>query len=97
MTNELDAEARKLVAIFNEYAPDYAPDLEWFGMTTGGVFGDEQHFVFEATQYIDEEGLDALRVHDREVEYIEAYEFEDEVHIQIQLPVEGCVPGEDDA
>lgn len=91
----LEREAEALVEIFNDAAPDYSPDLEWFGMGVDHEDLDEQ-FVLEAPEYIDNEGLDALRDHGRVVRYIEAYEYDGEVNVQIEIPVEGTVPGEGD-
>jgi len=59
---DLEREADEIMSIFNEAAPDYSPDLEWFGMTLDQKT-EEQQFVMEAEKYIDRYGLDAELVH----------------------------------
>lgn len=87
----LEREADALAEIFNEASPDYAPELEWFAMSHDRET-DKQRFVFEAFDYIDTEGLQALRQHGRTVQYIEAYEYGDNVSAQVHIPVQGSVP-----
>lgn len=89
---ELEAEAQALVETFNDANPDYGPELEWFAMSTDSDTGD-QSFVFEASRYIDPDGLSALRESGRHVRYIEAYEYQGEVKVQIHIPVKGGVQG----
>lgn len=89
--DELEAEAQALVARFNNAKPSYSPELERFGMSFDHG-SDEEHFVFEATDYIDGDGLSALRECGRTVRYIEAYEFDGGVSTQIQIRVQGEVP-----
>jgi len=88
--NELDREAEEITSIFNDAAPDYSPDLEWFGM---GLDHDtkERQFVMEAEKYVDSDGLAALRDSGYEVQYIEAHnhEYDDEVVVSISVPVRG--------
>lgn len=91
--DELEAEARALVERFNDAKPSYSPDLEWFGMSYDRDT-DEQQFVFESDDYIDSDGLSALRSCGRTIRYIEAYEFDGSIGVQIQLPVRGEVPSE---
>lgn len=88
---QLEAEAHAIETIFNEAAPDYSPDLEWFGMTVDHET-EERSFVFESFGYIDTGGLTALRECGRKVRYIEAYEYGDEVSVQIELRVHGEIP-----
>lgn len=88
---KLDAEARALVTIFNDAKADYSPELEWFGMSHDREAGQER-FVLEAEKYIDEDGLAALRDAGREVAYIEGYEYDGEVGVQIAVPVADEVP-----
>lgn len=90
----LEREAEALVEMFNGAAADYSPDIEWFGMSHDIETG-EDAFVLEAAEYIDNDGLDALRDHGRIVQYIEAYEVDGDVAIQIEIPVRDTVPGED--
>ena len=87
----LEAEADALVEIFNGAAPDYSPDLDWFGMGLDHET-ETQQFVLEAEGYIDPDGLAALRDCGRTIDYIEGYEYDGEVQIQIQLPVRGETP-----
>jgi hypothetical protein len=89
--DNLEAEAQALVDRFNDAKPSYSPELEWFGMSFDRDTG-EQSFVFEAADYIDEDGLAAMRACDRTVQYIEAYDFEGEVNVQIQIRVQGDGP-----
>lgn len=89
----LEREAEALVEIFNDAAADYSPRLEWFGMGLDHETDTEQ-FVLEAEEYIDTDGLAALRDHGRIVRYIEAYEFDDKATVQIEIPVRDDVPGE---
>lgn len=86
----LDAEAEALVAEFNDAAPDYAPDLEWFAMSTDRNT-EQQYFVFEAAGYIESQGLAALREAGRVVHGIEAYQKppSDDVYCQMEIPVRG--------
>jgi hypothetical protein len=91
----LEAEADALVEIFNSAAPDYSPDLEWFGMSPDHET-ETQQFVLEAEGYIDPDGLAALRDCGRTIDYIEGYEYDGEVQIQIQLPARGETPGKYD-
>lgn len=85
----LEREAESLVETFNDAAADYSPELEWFAMSFDRDKG--QAFVLEAEKYIDRDGLAALREAGRAIRYIEAYEFEGDVGVQIQLPVRGEV------
>lgn len=87
----LEQEAEALVGLFNEATPDYAPELEWFGMGHDRD-GDRQLFVLLANSYMATEGLDALREAGREIQYIEAYEYDGEVNVTIEVPVNGEVP-----
>lgn len=89
--DNLEAEAEALIAQYNDAKPDYSPELEWFGMGLDHET-EEQQFVLEATDYIDSDGLSALRACGRTIRYIEAYEFEGEIGVQIQVPVQGDVP-----
>ncbi|WP_117364975.1 hypothetical protein [Natrarchaeobaculum sulfurireducens] len=88
--DDTEAEAEALVELFNEAAADHSPDLEWFAM---GLVHEsmEKCFVLEAQEYIDPDGLDALRDAGRTVRYIEAYQKppKDEVYCQIEIPVHG--------
>jgi hypothetical protein len=88
--DELETEARALVDRFNDAKPSYSPKLEWFGMSLDHDSGD-QSFVFEAADYIDGDGLSALKECGRTVRYIEADEFEREVNVQINIRVQGEV------
>lgn len=89
--DDLEREAEALVEIFNEAAAVHSPELEWFGM---GLDREpmEETFVFQAAEYMDNDGLEALREHGRVVRYIEGYEYEGEVYVQIELSVQGEVP-----
>jgi hypothetical protein len=89
---ELEAEAESLVEIFNDATPDYAPDLEWFAMSSDPETESEA-FVLEAEYYIAPGGLEALRDVGRMVAYIEAYEKppSGDAFAQIHVPVEGEV------
>lgn len=66
------SEAEQIVAAFNDAAPEYAPELTWYGMTTLRD-GDEvsEGFVFDTHEYIDRDGLAALQEQGRRVEYVE--------------------------
>ena len=88
--DDLEAEAEALVELFNDAAPDYSPELEWFAMGQNHETMEES-FVLEAKRYIDADGLAALRDAGRTVGYIEAYQKPptDEVYCQIQIPVRG--------
>jgi len=74
---DLEREADEITTIFNEAAPDYSPELEWFGM--------------EAEKYIDGGGLDALCDAGWQIRYIEAHnhEYDDDVVVSVALPVRG--------
>jgi hypothetical protein len=87
----LEEEAETLVEIFNEAAPDYSPDLRWFGMDLDHETKEER-FVLEAESYIDSDGLVALRECGRIVQYIEAHELDGDVIVQISLPVQDEIP-----
>ena len=95
-SDNLEAEAEALVARYNDARADHSPELEWFAM---GLDRDneEQQFVLESTNYIDPDGLLAIRSCGRTVRYIEAYEFDGEIGVQIQVPVKGTVPTHPDA
>jgi len=86
----LEREAEEITTIFNEAAPDYSPDLEWFGMGLDHDTGNRR-FVMEAEKYIDSEGLDALREAGYEIQYIGSHnhELDEDVVISISLPVRG--------
>lgn len=88
--DDLEREAGQITSIYNEAAPDYSPDLEWFGMTLDHDT-EERQFVMEAEKYIDRDGLDALRDAGWQIQYIEAHnhELDDDVVISIALPVHG--------
>ena len=86
----LEREGEALVEMFNDAAKEYSPELEWFAMSYDREKG--QAFVLEAEKYIDPEGLVALREAGRVVRYIEAYEFQGDVGVQIEVPVMGEVP-----
>lgn len=90
---DIEAEARALVRRYNEAEPNHAPALDWQGMHFDPDSGDEG-FVLEASGYIGSDGLDALRACGRTVRYIEAYEYDGEVRIQIEVPVQHEVPDE---
>lgn len=87
---DLEREADEITTIFNEAAPDYSPELEWFGMGVDHETGDRR-FVMEAETYIDSDGLDALRDAGWQIQYIEAHNhgYDDEIVISINLPVRG--------
>lgn len=87
----IEAEAKAIEAIFNDAAPSYSPELEWFAMSSDHDTG-EQQFVFEASKYICSDGIKAIREHGREIRYIEANELDGEVRVAINLPVTGEVP-----
>ena len=88
--NDLEAEARSLVSLYNDAAPSHAPALDWFGMHTHRDSGGES-FVLEAPDYIDPDGLAALREYGRTIRYIEAYEYQNDIRVQIEVPVKGEV------
>lgn len=87
-TSHSELEAEALVNRFNDAKSSYSPELEWFGMSFDHETGD-QLFVFEAAEYIDRDGLSALRESGCTVRYIEAYEFEGDVNVQIEIPCKG--------
>ena len=88
--DELDREADTITSVFNEAAPDYSPDLTWFGMGLDHDTGDRR-FVMEAEKYVDADGLDAVREAGWEIQYIEAHnhEHDDDVVISVNFPVRG--------
>jgi hypothetical protein len=90
---ELDKEAHALVELFNEAKPDHSPELEWFAMRTDHETG-QVFFALEADEYIDSDGLEALREHGREVSYIEAFQHHNGggVSVSIEIPVRGEIP-----
>lgn len=88
--SELEAEAQALVKRFNHAKASYSSKLEWFSMCADDN-GD--CFVFETTEYIDRDGLSALRESGRTVRYIEAYSYKEDVKVQIHVPVQGGVQG----
>jgi len=87
----LESEATALVELFNDAVESYSPDLEWFAMSNGG---DREEFVFEAEDYVDRAGLDALRERGRTISYVEAHahEHDDKPVASIHVPVEGSIP-----
>jgi hypothetical protein len=87
---DLEREADEITTVFNEAAPDYSSELEWFGMTLDHDTC-EQQFVMEAKKYIDRDGLNALRDAGWQIQYIEAHnhEYDDDVVVSIALPVRG--------
>ena len=88
--DELSDEAHALVEIFNQAKPDYSPEIEWFAMHSDVNGG--QNFVFEAEEYIDTDGLDALRKSGREIDYIEGYAMDGVVYLNFEIPVQGELP-----
>jgi hypothetical protein len=87
----LEREGEALADIFNEASGTFASELTWFCMSSNRDVS-HQSFVFEADDYIDGDGLKALRDRGWRVQYIEAYEFDGQVKVQIDLPVRGEVP-----
>lgn len=87
-TSHSELEAEALVNRFNDAKSSHSPELEWFGMSFDRET-DDQLFVFEATEYIDRDGLSALRESGCTIRYIEAYEFEGDVNVQIEIPCKG--------
>jgi len=87
---DLEREADEITTIFNEAAPDYSPELEWFGMSLDHDTGD-QRFVMEAEKYVDGDGLNALRDAGWQIQHIEAHnhEYDDDVVVSISVPVQG--------
>ena len=73
MNNPIRAEAESIVETYNEAKEDHAPPLSWFGMTSLRD-GDEvsEGFVFDVDGYLDRDGWDAVRWHNRAIESVEA-------------------------
>lgn len=83
-----DKEAEAIEQTFNQAIPDYSPKIEWFGMSLNHDTR-EQRFVFEAESYIDPNGIEALQDANREITYIEAYQYDGDVGVHIHIPVTG--------
>lgn len=93
-TTQKEAKAEALVDLYNAAKPDHCPELEWFGMGLNHDTGQEL-FVLESPRYINREGLEAIREAGRSVRYVEAYEFEGEIAVQIEVRVQGEIPTND--
>lgn len=91
----LEVEAEALVELFNDAAPDHAPDLSWWAMNTDHETK-TQRFVLDAHDYIDPDGLAALREHGWTIEYIEANQMEGDIIVSISVPVRGEMPDRTD-
>lgn len=89
--HKIVAEGHTLADCFNASKESHSPKLEWFAMGTDHETGD-QFFVFEATSYIDGDGLAALRECGRTIQSIEAHHFDDEISVQIEVLVQGDIP-----
>lgn len=87
---QIEQEAITLVEIFNSAVADHSSLIEWNGMHYDRESGEEQ-FVFESEGYMDSAGIAALRGHARIIQYIEAYEYDGVVFVQIYVPVRGSV------
>jgi hypothetical protein len=87
----LEAEAHALEDIFNTAKTDYSPQLEWFAMRYDAET-DTQYFYLEVEEYLDNDGIEALREFGRDIHYIEANGLGDEQIVGIEITVEGSVP-----
>lgn len=84
--SDLDQAAEEIVTIYNKAIPDYSPDIEWSGMGHDKETK-KQYFVLEAEEYIDTDGIQALREDGKQITYIEAYEHDGVVSVQIEIAV----------
>jgi hypothetical protein len=91
--DKVESEAQSLVEKFNRAKPSYAPELDWYAMSSDHQTGDSS-FVFKAVGYLDGTGLSALRDCGRTIRYIEAHKFDGDVEILISIRVQGEVPSQ---
>lgn len=89
----LEAEAASIVELFNDAKADYAPELEWFAMRSDPDTGQE-YFALEAERYLDSEGIQTLREHERYIKSVAAGGIDEDV-VTIEIAVENELPSTD--